>query len=306
MMVNRRGFLGVGRLAVLLAVLAVGLLIDGGVGLVPAAEAQQAAAVVTTSVGQVRVKAAGQADFVPLQVGARVLEGADIVSGAGGRAELRLPDGSTLMVAENSRFVVTRLDYDARNQPRAALFHLAIGKLRGFVSKAASTLVAARQGHFAITTPTAVAAVRGTELYVSVDSAGNTVFLAMNGIANVTIGGRTVQLQPGQTVSATPAGFQLSPAGQPAVTAAPPALVQTMQSAASPATAGNTAITNPGTVVISTPGANATINTIVTTSTTTTPTGTTTTTTLDTTVIPPPTTSQVTDATKPDAPKLSQ
>jgi hypothetical protein len=78
---------------------------------------------------------------------------------------LDLPDGSTLFVAENSRLVITKLAVDPGNNARQALFHLVVGKVRALVSKASITLVRSRQSNFAISTPTGVAAVRGT-LYV--------------------------------------------------------------------------------------------------------------------------------------------
>lgn len=113
-------------------------------------------------VGRVEVLKKGQTQWLPAVVGARLVEGDDIRAFASAMAELTLPDGSTLMVAENSRILVTKLDYDAQNQSRVMLFHLAVGKVLASVTHAAITLVRARQSNFAITTPTAVAAVRGT------------------------------------------------------------------------------------------------------------------------------------------------
>ena len=99
-------------------------------------------------------------------MGARLGEGDHVRTAAGATAELALPDGSTLVLAENSRLAVTRLDFDAQDQTRQAVFHLAVGKVRALVSRAALSLVRSRQSNFVISTPTAVAAARGTDFEV--------------------------------------------------------------------------------------------------------------------------------------------
>jgi hypothetical protein len=120
-------------------------------------------------IGRVEVLRKGQTQWVPAVVGAKLVEGDDIRAFAGASAELELPDASTLLLAENSRIVVTKLEFDQQNQTRLAIFHLAVGKVRAAVSAAAISLVRARQSNFAITTPTAVAAARGTLFEVLFD-----------------------------------------------------------------------------------------------------------------------------------------
>ena len=97
----------------------------------------------------------------------RLVEGDNVRAHAGGSARLDLPDGSTLLVAENSRLVVAKLEMDQQSQARRMLFHLVVGKVRAVVAKASIGLVRARQSNFAISTPTAVAAVRGTDFVVT-------------------------------------------------------------------------------------------------------------------------------------------
>jgi hypothetical protein len=114
----------------------------------------------------------------------RLIEADQMRAFAGGNAELRLPDGSTVFVAENTRFVVTKLDFGPQNERRAAIFHLAAGKLRGIIAHAAVALVQARQSIFSFTTPTAVAAVRGTTVYAVFDPTTNeTTILVTDGVA---------------------------------------------------------------------------------------------------------------------------
>jgi hypothetical protein len=120
-------------------------------------------------VGRVEVLAKGQSQWLPAVVGARLAEGDDIRAYAGASAELTLPDTSTVVVAENSRLLLTKMDYNPQSQSRLMLLHLVVGKVRATVAQAAITLARVRQSNFAISTPTAVAAARGTILWVFTD-----------------------------------------------------------------------------------------------------------------------------------------
>jgi hypothetical protein len=133
------------------------------------AEAKPGSAELKRVVGRVEVLKKGETQWLPAVVGAQLVEGDDIRAFASAMAEMALPDGSTLVVAENSRLIVTKIDVDAQNQSRTMLFHLVVGKALASVTHAAITLVRARQSNFAITTPTAVAAVRGTLFEVTHD-----------------------------------------------------------------------------------------------------------------------------------------
>jgi len=144
-----------------------------------AAQARAGVAVVKTVTGQVEVQRKGEAQWTPAVVGARLAEGDNIRAHAASSAVLDLPDGSTLVVAENSRIVVAKLEFDPQTQSRQAFFHLAVGKVRATVSQAAITLVKARQSNFTISTPTAAAAARGTVFEVVYDALGSTMRVAV-------------------------------------------------------------------------------------------------------------------------------
>lgn len=120
-------------------------------------------------VGRVEVLAKGQTQWIPAVVGGRLAEGDDIRAYSGATAELVLPDTSTVVVAENSRLLLTKMEYDPQSQSRLMLMHLVVGKVRATVAQAAITLARVRQSNFAISTPTAVAAARGTILWVFTD-----------------------------------------------------------------------------------------------------------------------------------------
>ena len=120
-------------------------------------------------VGRVEVLSKGQTQWIPAVVGARLAEGDDIRAYSGATAELTLPDTSTVVVAENSRLLLTKMEYDPQSKGRLMLLHLVVGKVRATVAQAAVTLARVRQSNFAISTPTAVAAARGTILWVFTD-----------------------------------------------------------------------------------------------------------------------------------------
>jgi len=126
--------------------------------------AQQPAvsAELTRVVGRVELLRKGQTQWIPALIGAHLVEGDDIRAFSGAWAELALPDTSTVTLGENSRLLLTKLEFDRQNQTRVVLLHLAVGKLRAAIAQASISLVRARQSNFAISTPTAVAAARGT------------------------------------------------------------------------------------------------------------------------------------------------
>ena len=135
----------------------------------PAAAQQPAVAEVTRVIGRVELLRKGQSQWVPAVIGANLVEGDDIRAFSGASAELTLPDTSTIVVAENSRLLLSKLEFDKQNQSRTVMVHLAVGKMRAIIAQAAITLVRARQSNFVITTPTAVAAARGTIVWVATD-----------------------------------------------------------------------------------------------------------------------------------------
>jgi hypothetical protein len=137
-------------------------------GLAPAQQAGQSAEFKRV-IGRVEVLSKGQTQWIPAVIGARLGEGDDIRAFSGASAELVLPDTSTVMLVENSRLLLTKLEYDPQSQSRLLLLHLAVGKVRATVAQAAITLARVRQSNFAISTPTAVAAARGTILWVFTD-----------------------------------------------------------------------------------------------------------------------------------------
>jgi hypothetical protein len=135
------------------------------------AQMRPASAEIIRANGRVEVLPKGQTTWTAGTVGARLVEGDQIRAMAASAADLTLPDGSTILIAENTRFAVTKLDYDTASRDRDATFHVVAGKVRAQVSQAAVSLVRARQSNFNISTPNGVAAVRGTILITAYNPA---------------------------------------------------------------------------------------------------------------------------------------
>lgn len=136
----------------------------------PAAAQQPGAGVeLRRVVGRAEILRKGQTQWLPAVVGARLVEGDDIRAFSGASADLVFPDASTVVLAENSRLLLSKVEFDQQQQSRLVLLHLVVGKLRAAIAQTAITLARARQSNFAISTPTAVAAARGTILWIFTD-----------------------------------------------------------------------------------------------------------------------------------------
>lgn len=139
------------------------------------AQQTPASAELTRVIGRVEILRKGQTQWIPAVIGARLVEGDDIRAFSGAQAELALPDTSTVQLAENSRLLLTKLEYDQQQQSRLVLLHLVVGKVRAAIAQTAITLVRTRQSNFGISTPTAVAAARGTILWIYTDGTSTLV-----------------------------------------------------------------------------------------------------------------------------------
>jgi hypothetical protein len=210
------------------------------------AQLRPASAEITNVVGRVETLAKGQTNWVPATVGRRLQEGDQVRAMAGGSADLSLPDGSTILVAENSRFAVSKLEYDPQNQDRNASFHLATGKVKAQVSQAAVQLVRARQSNFTISTPSGVAAVRGTITVVAFnDLTGETVVFAFPSGGESPAAARvSFTTRSGQNVVVTGNNFVRQvgnnpPSAQQSINTLPPTVRAVIQAAINQATANS-------------------------------------------------------------------
>lgn len=208
--------------------------------------------------GRVEAQPKGQTQWTSVAVGARFVEGDQVRALAGGSADLNLPDGSTILIAENTRFAVTKLEYDAQSRERNTALHVVTGKVRAQVSQAAVQLVRTRQSNFSISTPSGVAAVRGTVAIVAYNdvtmetlvfalpspgqqiSAARVNYISRSGVSIVVTGGNFTRQVGNQPPSRPTSISSLSVAAQAA-----------LQQVANNATANSTELTNTAVVVLS-------------------------------------------------------
>lgn len=117
--------------------------------------------------GEVRMRTQRQAPALPLQTGARLAAGTIIETGAKGLLTLRFVDGSRMLVAPNSRLVLTKLRRSASGTTTTRAT-LESGDVESFVMRRHG--VAAR---YEVTTPRLNLAVRGTVFRVQFDAAAD-------------------------------------------------------------------------------------------------------------------------------------
>lgn len=207
--------------------------------------------------GRAETLAQGQTQWIAGRVGARLPEGTEIRTFAGASAELVLPDTSNILLAENSRFAIAKIVVDRQSQSRFAAFHLSVGKVQAALAQSAIQLVQARQSNFVISTPTGVAATRGTIMVTAFNPATQTTFFAvLRGSAlfadnatrtPVVVGVNSFATQVGATRPTVPVPISVLPApvqaqlgtrsnpataGQPALVAPPAPRPSTPQVAA--------------------------------------------------------------------------
>ena len=153
----------------LLAAMLLGALLPLALAAPGLAQQAPASAELKRVIGRVEILRKGQTQWIPAVIGARLVEGDDIRAFSGAQAELAMPDASSVQLAENSRLLLSKLEYDQQQQSRLVLLHLVVGKVRAAIAQTAITLVRTRQSNFGISTPTAVAAARGTIVWVYTD-----------------------------------------------------------------------------------------------------------------------------------------
>src|SRR2546422_4121970 len=131
--------------------------------------------------------------------------GDEVRTGAGAQLILEVPDGSYMVISENSKLIVE--DFWSGNL--RSLVNLMVGKVRFYVQR-----LGGRPNPYRVTTPTALIAVRGTIFEVSVDEAQFAEVRCLEGrVAVETVGlpGREVILEPGRKTLVRPGEYPLPP-----------------------------------------------------------------------------------------------
>ena len=128
--------------------------------------------------GRLEVLRAGEPQWAPAAVGTALAERDEVRAFAGAAAEIRLPDGSTIFVAENSRAALGKLDVTPQGQARTILIYLPVGKLRAVVAEPTLAAILAGRARFTIATPRTTALASGVNLVVSFDPATSSTLIA--------------------------------------------------------------------------------------------------------------------------------
>lgn len=125
----------------------------------------------TTSIvdleGIVLVKKANDKDYSDAEVDMEIEEGDEIVTKEDGKAELVFDDDDTIVkLSENTQLVIRKINKVANK--RESLLELLKGEIINLINK-----VTGVKNHFEIKTPSAVAAVKGTEFAVNAGDKGS-------------------------------------------------------------------------------------------------------------------------------------
>ena len=115
-----------------------------------------------------------------LKVGDALVVGDRVITGTGSRIELKLPDGSFLRFDERTTFELVASTVDRRTKQRDISFNVVAGKTWARVSR-----LFGRRGRFELSTPTAVAGVRGTTYRMNVNDDNSAVVKVYDGEVEV-------------------------------------------------------------------------------------------------------------------------
>src|SRR5436189_1074582 len=165
----------------------------------------QAALRVSSVVGPAEWRPVSAKLFKPLAPAQPVQAGDEVRTGAGAQLILEVPDGSYMVISENSELVVE----DVWSGNLRSLMNLMVGRVRFYVQR-----LGGRPNPYRVTTPTALIAVRGTIFDVVVDEAQIAEVRCLEGrVAVETVGlpNREVILEPGRKTLIRPGEYPLPP-----------------------------------------------------------------------------------------------
>ena len=128
------------------------------------AEFKPSQAKITFMKGKVEVQRKGSQVPVPAVMKMTVYPGDMISTDDGSEAELKLSDGSILKLKDKGRLEIERMERQKKPLTTINSFRLAAGKILGSIRKLSS-----KESKFTVSTPTAVAGIRGTVFGVFVE-----------------------------------------------------------------------------------------------------------------------------------------
>ena len=161
------------------------------------AGAAQAAAVLTSYQGDVRVAPPGQ-PTAEATADEAIPAGAMVVVGFNGRAVLKFDDGQVVALGANTTFRVAEFSYDAAKPSEG---RVVLDLLKGTLRAITGLIARANHQAFALRVPQATIGIRGTDFLAGVE---NQLFVSVNsGQIAVTNDAGTMLFGPGQLGGAT-------------------------------------------------------------------------------------------------------
>jgi hypothetical protein len=160
---------------------------------------------VSQVIGQAELRAVSSRTFVPLSSTQTVQPGDELRTGPGASVILTVPDGSYMVVSENSKVVVD--DFWSGNF--RSLLNLMVGQVRFYIQK-----LGGRPNPYSVRTPTALIAVRGTTFDVIVDESLLAEVRCLEGqitVESIARSDREVILEPGYKTLVRPGELPMTP-----------------------------------------------------------------------------------------------
>jgi len=176
--------------------------------ILPSAVFAQGALRVSSVQGPVEWRAVSSRTFVSLtnqMTNQTIQEGDELKTGPDAQLILTAPDGSHMVVSENSRLVVE--DYWSGNLK--SIMNLMLGQVRFYIQR-----LGGRPSPYSVRTPTALIAVRGTTFDVFVDDAQSAEVRCLEGrvtVESVGMSDREVILEPGFKTLVRPGEVPMTP-----------------------------------------------------------------------------------------------
>src|SRR6266480_4346674 len=165
----------------------------------------QAALRVSSAVGPAEWRPVSAKLFKPLAPAQAVQAGDEVRTGAGAQLILEVPDGSYMVISENSKLIVE--DFWSGNL--RSLVNLMVGKVRFYVQR-----LGGKPNPYRVTTPTALIAVRGTTFEVTIDETQAAEIRCLEGrvaVESVGLSEREVILESGRKTLVRPGEYPLPP-----------------------------------------------------------------------------------------------
>ena len=172
--------------------------------------------------GEVKVLHQGETEWKDILLRSKVYEKDIIETKANSKVKILFLDESLMNIGENSKMEITEQNYEP-GKKRVSVYNVLAGKVRILVGK-----VSGEESKFEVRTPTALAAVRGTELFVWVKSATVTQVFVISVEPDKEVSVENLQI-PGVAITVSENFATLVEEGAPPTQPAPATIEQIQQ-----------------------------------------------------------------------------